>query len=144
MINVLLLITTLNTGTISYPGAASGCEKCNIEILVRTETSINTLSFEDVQAFFCTMDDSCRSNVEFSEFSTELVFRVLAEKPGLFMNALSTTSKKTCDAVLDKLETSNDFVDLKKLYESLSQIDGPEMVKSKVLKSIKKALAKGK
>jgi hypothetical protein len=53
------------------------CVKCDIDVLKKVHVNLNGLTYEMVNSFLCTLDATCKNNVEFSQWSNELLFRVL-------------------------------------------------------------------
>ncbi len=80
--------------------------KCNTEIVLRTLNKIDSLSESDIRLFLKVFSPKCRNNVEFSEFSNELLFKVLEKHPDSFISVI-------CNSKLD------DNIDFNTIYEEL-------------------------
>ena len=77
---------------------------CNISVVLHVNMNMDSLTTKDIDAFFRTFDQSCRDNVEFSEFSNETLFMLLENYPGEALRVLQ--------------EHGSDF-DLKTIYEEI-------------------------
>ncbi len=66
---------------------------CNIDYLVSLKKTIDNASYDTIKDFLFTFDDSCSNNVEYSQFSNELLFEVL-EKNLMYLSRLWTLSWK--------------------------------------------------
>ena len=64
------------------------CEKCNLERVKAVTIESKNLSTEIVGEFLCTLDTICADNVEFSQWSNEVLFLVIENSPELFFNSL--------------------------------------------------------
>jgi len=137
--NIILLFLTIN---LSLDTGPIDCNKCSVEILAKTEARLNNLSHQEMQMFFCTMDESCKSNIEFSEFSNELLFKVFASQAALSMKILSVTEENARKAILEELTVGNESVDLKETYTKISNTRGHNKIKKQVLKSLQSAIDK--
>ena len=58
--------------------------KCDLTIVLETSNKINNLSEDLILRFLQTFGKECKNNVEFSEFSNEVLFKVIQGYPELF------------------------------------------------------------
>lgn len=141
MFGLALLIAQFNYAV----AQKTSCAKCDIEILAAVNRDMAMLSFKQVLALFCTMDNSCAENVEFSEFSGELIFQVFNHKPEFSLRALEKSSNSSADAVIKRLENPiNDILDLNLIYSKVSSIAAHKKSKKRVLEALQLALNKSK
>jgi hypothetical protein len=68
---------------------SSACVKCDISLLRETEKDFAKLSRQKILDFLCTFDPRCATNIEYSEYSNELLFKILDRYTGEFLWALS-------------------------------------------------------
>ncbi len=67
--------------------------------------------------FMCTFDNSCKNNVEYSEFSNETLFAVLEKAPNLFFQVM-TTGQIDNEIILKEIENPiNDLINLQAVYD---------------------------
>jgi hypothetical protein len=64
---LLILVCELQAQTNLKPA-------CNVEILKETSIKLGRLSKQQMKNFLLTFEDSCEINVEYSEWSNELLF----------------------------------------------------------------------
>jgi hypothetical protein len=82
-------------------------------------------------------------NVEFSEVSNAILFRVFLAEPALCLKSLTDHRDYSISFILEELsEPINDAVDPKELYSRVSNVKGYERTKQKVLEVLKQAMAK--
>ena len=133
----LLLILKLLFGTdeLTEPSKAT-CEKCDIARLAKTEAQLGDLSREEIETFFCTIENSCKVNVEFSEYLSEVLFMVLAEEPKLSITCLSAMNESKLQLILEELKNPHESVDLNKLYSKITSVKGHHRIRKRVLTSL--------
>lgn len=122
----------------------TNCEKCSVNILVQIQDKIDSLTFSEIEMFFCTIEDSCRNNIEFSEFTSELLFLVFKHYPRLSLKVLSKSSESKCKIILNKLSSPTDLIDLNATYFNVESVRGHRRIKNEVLNSLRIALEKYK
>jgi hypothetical protein len=79
---------------------------CNIDIVLSTLNNIDSLSDNEIRLFLKTFSQKCRNNVEFSEFSNEMLFKVLEKHSEAFLRII-------CDS------NSPIEIDFETIYEEL-------------------------
>lgn len=62
--------------------------KCSIRVILRTLTKMDSLSDSDIKLFLQAFSPKCKNNVEFSEFSNEMLFKVLEKHPDTFIRII--------------------------------------------------------
>lgn len=139
---VLLLCISFANAAGLKPG---DCKKCDSEILQITEQHINNLSYTEITNFLCSLNESCVNNVEFSEASNELLFRVFFNEPKLSLKSLSDNRDVSLNFILKQLsEPVNDGIDLKGLHSKMSRVKGYGRLKEKIMHSLQEAINKNK
>lgn len=61
---------------------------CSIKVLKNTDERIDNLDLKTVAEFLASFHKDCSNNVEFSEWSNELLFKVAHKKPDLLLQLL--------------------------------------------------------
>lgn len=105
-------------------------QKCDLKKLIIIHEKIDSLSFQIVEDFLYTFDESCNINVEFSEWSNELLYSVLDKSTNLFFEVLNSERiindscifKSFCDPVKD--------YDYQKYYNKIKFVETDENVKN--------------
>lgn len=89
--------------------------KCRTEPLLTVHENIDSLTEIIILNFLNTFSVTCEANVEFSEMSNEMLFRVLTKSPELVINVLSKNSSQ--------LDTTSIFEELESPLHDLIPID---------------------
>ncbi len=124
-------------------------QDCDINTLVMINsilengTELNDQNFTD---FFANMNPECSNNVEYSEFSNEMIYKTLESNPKKFVVFLGRVSKKKeiLEFVLTQLRNPiHDGIDLNAIYKRLDKTETEDAkTKELVSESIKKAIEK--
>lgn len=114
--------------------------KCNIVIVRKIDDKIDELTSSEIKMFLCTFSKECSRNVEYTEYSNEVLFKVLERYPSQFMECINLNSSIEFEYILSEL--SNPLFDIngKKLITKIQQVEGLSIIKSKIIESLKKAM----
>lgn len=100
--------------------------KCNIDIIVQLNKSLENPNISDLLNFLFTFDETCDSNVEYSEFSNEVLFMVVEKHPKLVIDLILNNDVRV-DLILKELRSpvSDKYneADVKQLIERLEDIE---------------------
>lgn len=105
-------------------------KKCNINILVEISQNIGNPSKTLIEEFLSTFDPTCQSNVEYTEFSNELLFKVLdtATKETIEILSKNKTLDKT--TIFSNLESPiDDSIDVAHLIEKIDNVKGYDSIR---------------
>jgi len=119
---ILLILTSISTFAQS--------EKCDINKLLIIHENMDNLTFQMIEDFLFTFDESCENNVEYSEWSTELLFKVIDKWTNLYFKVL-TSEKITNDNCI--LKTFSDPLldyNFQKIYDKIKVVETVENIKS--------------
>lgn len=109
--------------------------RCNIDFIVKLSNVMNNPSDKDILNFLYTFDESCNNNVEYLEFSNEILFQSLYEHPQQVLKLLSHKNVNI-NLILEELKTPiNDKYNIKDIIREVNKADESEM-KDKVKKSL--------
>jgi hypothetical protein len=133
---ILLLVSTANTSAIAR--SFLHCPKCDIEVLKYTENHLANLSRKEVAEFLCTFHSSCSNNVEYSEYSNELLFRVLDKYTDDFIWVIANT--QVCKKyIYERLSTPLFDVDVNALKVKVQEIrKGDNNVRKEIIEALSK------
>lgn len=138
-----ITITAIMMLTGSLLASAQKCKKCDMNADVDISDRVQKNTYSQIQSFLCTFDEQCRSNVEFSEFSNEHLFKVIEAYPQVFIQVLQNVDDVKQRLILDELEVPiHDGFDLELIYAKLSQIEESNAMLEKVKASIGSAVRK--
>ena len=107
---------------------------CSIEILKKTYENLERLSLIEVGDFLATFHPSCKSNVEFSEWSNELLFEVLINYPNETLGILTKNNSLYRSQILSDLANPiSDKIEIQSVIKTLNEIDDDYTQKSKMI-----------
>jgi len=96
--------------------------KCDIEFLANIDKLIdqNSITENEISGLFQTISDSCKNNVEFSEYSNEILFKTLENQPKIFIEKLSKLSQSKQKIIINELKTPiSDKFELKNIINKI-------------------------
>nr|NQU88918.1 hypothetical protein [Bacteroidota bacterium] len=134
----LILIVHLLT-TLTQFGFSQDCDKCNTEKLLDLSENLGNLKYDIVKDFACTFDSICVNNIEFSEWSNELLFKLVEKNINLLNEVLHELGYKYVNLIVWELENPIMEFDLKKLYLLVENANGPKDIIDAEKKAIKQA-----
>ena len=102
------------------------CKKCNIQALVEVSKVIEKPDYKTVSNFICSLDSSCRNNIEFSEWSNSLIFDIINSDVNLFNQVIHDLGYDYVLLVAKELEYPTKEQDLKKIYNLVIESIGPK------------------
>jgi hypothetical protein len=112
-------------------------KKCDIDIITFTNERIDSLNEAIVLKFLSVFDATCNTNVEFSEYSNEVLFAVLEKRPDLVIIALDKYSYLSKDYILKNLQQPvNDEINIEKVKDEVAKVKTKSKIKEEVIKSL--------
>ncbi len=109
---------------------------CNINILKNISEKLDNLTEKDLNLFLMTFDKKCKNNIEYEEFSNELLFQILDKYPFQTIKILNRNNKISLPVILNELkEPVNDGIDLNKIIKQLK--NNPNRLSLKILRILK-------
>jgi hypothetical protein len=118
-------------------------KKCDIEKVVSLKKQLPNASNESIGAFLSTISADCNNNVEFSQFSNEVLFEVLEAKPRDVILIIGKENTIDKDEIYRMLESPiNESVNLNELIANIDKLEIQNIEKTKFLEVLKKALDK--
>jgi len=98
------------------------CDKCDIEKVKIVYENIDNLSLKMVRDFIFTFDVSCSTNIEYSEWSNEILYKLLELDPGKAFGVLERVKVDNIEIILDEIENPIHEVDYQKVYDSVLNV----------------------
>jgi hypothetical protein len=119
-------------------------KKCDIEVLGQISEARGNLTEKDINEFLLTFDKSCDINIEYSEFSNELLFMVLDKYTETIVAVMEKEKMNMAtEYILYEIsDPINDSFDLKNLIEKVNHVKVSGALKRQILEKLKEALAK--
>ena len=132
-LTILVLTTTTLFGQV--------IEKCDRAILLSTSNNIGQLTQKQIADFLLTFGKECRNNVEYSEWSNELLFSLLDKQTELTLKTIEKEEKKIeKDEILNDLsEPIHDMIDLKELIAKIDKVKMNGRLKNEIIEKLKTA-----
>ena len=118
------------------------CDHCSDEVLYNTMHNQSTLSYQEIENFFCTLDPSCQTAVEFSEVSNELLFEIFAMYPGIAIAVLERSNVEVDFIVSLLADPINDGIDVITVKISVSNATGNKKIKEAIIAALNEAAGK--
>ena len=105
---------------------------CSIDILKRTHSNIENLSLSEVAEFLATFHPSCNTNVEYSEWSNELLFKVLSLHPESALSIIHKNSSLYRNQIATELSNPiHDNIEISQLTSNLQSINNANLLRTR-------------
>lgn len=112
-------------------------ERCDIEIVLDVEKNIDNISDTLVYQFLHTFDESCKNNIEFSEYSNEVLFKLINKQPKKMVENISKEGINI-DIILEELANPiSDVVILDDVINSIQSVTTDKQLKDRLIKALK-------
>ncbi|MEO5977325.1 MAG: hypothetical protein ABIS36_20815 [Chryseolinea sp.] len=105
-------------------------------IVSRTASRIDLLRDEDVYEFLFTFSDDCKDNVEYSDFSNEVLFKVLLQYPELLSESLNKDSLYK-DVILQELASPVIEAPIDRVINAVNKLRISDSARNKILRGVK-------
>ncbi len=118
---------------------------CSTEILRKTAENMDQLDLVMIANFLATFHESCNNNVEYSEWSNELLFKVIRQRPDRFLELITKNSSLSRDYILNELTSPvHEQTDWDNTINNIEKLDIPDSApwKLRVIQALE--TAKGK
>ncbi|MHA7102219.1 HVA22/TB2/DP1 family protein [Roseivirga pacifica] len=123
------------------PKVEADCEKCDIAVVRKTEEQLSSLSDDLLGTFLCSFDKKCYSNVEYTEYSNEVLYKVLVEHPQKLVKAIESIEVQNNGAMIIYSEISSPLLDYDydDLITTFQETEGNSTVKKAIIDALRKA-----
>lgn len=116
------------------------CNRCDIEIVKQTVSNLQKLKYSDIYQFLYTFSKDCSKNVEYSEYSNEVLFKVLENYPKQFIACMNKEKELESEYIYSELSTPLLDIDGKAIHEKVKSVSGDNHAKERILKALRKAV----
>lgn len=132
-----MILVTFISCTSCY-GQDSDTLKCNGSIVLQAYKNVDGISDELLLNFLKTFGKDCKSNVEFSEFCNETLFKVIQQNPVLFSEILEKNFNQIeFDDIIFNLENPlHDLIDLDLTIVKIADTKIDHSIKDKLILAI--------
>lgn len=136
---VLSILTSLTIGTSTLYGQE--IKKCDGSVVLSTNINVGRLTKKEVREFLLTFGKECQKNVEFSEFSNEVLFQILDKQTTLILETIEKEEKQIeLDEILNDLSSPNsDMIVIKDLITKVERSKINESLKKQIVDRLRTA-----
>jgi hypothetical protein len=133
------ILTILTLSTTTFYGQV--IEKCDGTILLSTSERIGKLKQDEILDFLLTFGTECNSNVEYSEWSNELLFSLLYKQTELTLKTIKKEERKIeMNEILNDLNSPiNDLIDIKEILVKVDKVKVNKRFKNRIIEQLKSA-----
>jgi hypothetical protein len=130
------ILTILTLTTTTFYGQV--IEKCDGTILLRTSERIGKLKQDEIRDFLLTFGPECKNNVEYSEWSNELLFSLLDKQTELTLKTIEKEERKIeMNEILNDLNSPiNDLIDIKKILVKVDNVKMNKRFKNRIIEQL--------
>jgi hypothetical protein len=138
------ILTTLTLVTTTLLGQTT--QKCDITVLRTTSEKIGQLTQKEISDFLLTFGQECQNNIEYSEWSNELLFSILDKQTDLTLRTIEKVEKRIeLEEILSDLsEPIHDQTNIKDLLVKVDKVKVKKELKNKIVDRLKTADGKTK
>jgi hypothetical protein len=112
-------------------------KKCDTAILVSTNDKSGKLNQEEIKDFLSTLGKDCKDNVEFSEWSNELLFTVLSKQTDLTLKMIEKLEYKVeLDVILEILKSPISDINIKNILSQVNKVKINKGLKKQIINSL--------
>jgi hypothetical protein len=113
-------------------------------VLVPVAENLGKVKQEEIRDFLMTFGEKCKNNVEFSEWSNELLFDLLDRQTELTVRTIEKEENRIeKSAILNVLSSPLlDRVNVKQLREKIERLSIKRILKQEITEALKKAEGK--
>ena len=112
------------------------CKKCEISIIHHADVNFQSLEYQDIYNVLCTIDTSCSNNAEFSEYSNEILHKILLHYFYDFVEISSRFDYLMTDYIYEEIANPLIDYDYQVLYNRIDSVGENNEVKRKILESL--------
>lgn len=111
-------------------------QRCSIDIVWETDESIDNLSDTLIYLFLYSFDESCNNNVEYCEYSNEVLFKLLVQYPEkLAINLLKEGINQ--EIIFNELSSPiNDAINTDQVVKSVKNANIDDALKNKIIAAL--------
>jgi hypothetical protein len=132
------IIPLLIFGSVS---AQTVCVKCDIEKVSSANSHLDRLTFQIVSDFLCTFDATCKVNIEFVEWSNEILYKVLEKEPSIFLDVIDKEQVNN-KILLEEIESPIHDFNYQKIYDNIKAVKTASMLKKEYMNAVINAASK--
>ncbi len=124
---------------VTFDAHAQGpCSSCEVKTVLYTHEHLSTLTQPEFDCFMATFDVNCNENVEYSEFSNEVLFEVVLTKPRFLVAFVDEDREpEKTRFVLGRLSAPiHDGLQPEECIRVVNAVDGQALAKQRILEAL--------
>ncbi len=135
----LVILTCLILATFNIYGQT--IKKCDGAVVLFTKNKLGQLTQREIRDFLLTFGQECRNNVEYTEFSNEILFNLLDKQTELLLLTMEKEGGKIeMEIILEDLGTPiNDEIDLKTILTKVEKVKVNGQIKKDIVDRLNSA-----
>ena len=112
--------------------------KCSISIVAKTEKNIDNITKKQILTFLKTFGTECKNNVEFQEYSNEVLFKILELKTDLFCQVVNERINNIeINQIIKEIDNPiNDLYNIEIIKNRISKSSLEKSIKVKIIKAL--------
>lgn len=116
---------------------------CSSKILGQTAESIEKLRPIHVADFLATFHKNCKNNVEYSQYSNELLFEIANRNPNMLLEVLTKNSSLDKELIVNEFKSpTHDGINLEETINRINQSTFKSDVQTEIIAALKIAKSK--
>lgn len=119
----------------------SVCKSCDSGSVAKVHENIQTLSYQMIYDFLCSMDNSCGSNAEFMELSDQVLFALLEHHTQSLIEVMAAENEFDLSHIYGRISTPLLDPDFVKLIDYVLMSGGDDSIKQNIAEALNKAAA---
>jgi hypothetical protein len=130
-----LILTTSNI-------YAQAVKKCDELVVLFAKNKMGQLSQREISDFLLTFGQECRNNVEYSEFSNEVLFNLMDKQTEVALKTMEKVENRIeLNVILEDLGIPiNDQIDVKTILAKVEKVRISGTIKGKIVERLKSAI----
>lgn len=121
-----------------YSSAVNSCIACDINAVDSVAKNIAKISDDQIDRFLCAIKKECHNNVEFTEASNYVLFKLLEERTESFVKIFSKSTSLDKEYVLRQIGSPLLDYNISALILKVEKSKGDLIIKQKIIESLNK------
>ncbi|MEQ1584477.1 MAG: hypothetical protein ABL895_01255 [Cyclobacteriaceae bacterium] len=117
-------------------------KKCDVAIVLFTKNKMGQLTQREIRSFLLTFGQECRNNVEYIEFSNEILFDLLDKQTELLLKTMKIEENKIeMNIILEDLGMPiNDEIDVRSILSKVEKVNVSGQIKNDIVDRLNSAI----
>jgi len=113
------------------------CKSCDIIEVVNTEKNIAIVKEDQIERFLCVIKTECQNNVEFTEYSNEVLFMLIDKRTDLFFKVFSKAASIEKKYILFQIRNPLLDYNMDELILKVEKNNGDSIVKKQIISALR-------